>query len=338
MSACILVTGGAGYIGSHLVVVLMQAGFEVVIVNNLCNSSERSLDRLERLFGRRPRFVRTDVRDTAALDALFASHPIEGVIHLAVLKAVGESVAQPLRYFDNNLGSTLALLQAMERAGVRRLVFSSSATVYGDASSPIPESAALGASNPYGRTKLLCEDMLRELCRADPRWQLAILRYFNPVGAHPSGLIGESPQGTPQNLVPYLTQVASGQRECLSIFGSDWPTPDGTGVRDFIHVMDLVEGHLAALRYLQQRQAGITVNLGTGRGVSVREMLDAFQRVTGLSIRHRYAPRRSGDVAVSYADPALARQALGWVAQLGLERMCEDAWRWQVQNPHGYGD
>ncbi|AEG93930.1 UDP-glucose 4-epimerase GalE [Ramlibacter tataouinensis] len=338
MNARVLVTGGAGYIGSHTAVVLMQAGLDVVILDNLCNSSALVLDRLERVCSRRPEFVQADARDAAALDGVFARHRIDGVIHFAGLKAVGESVAQPLRYFDNNLGSTVTLLQAMERAGVRRLVFSSSATVYGDASaSPIPETAPLAVTNPYGRSKLMCEDMLRDLAQADPRWHIAILRYFNPVGAHPSGLIGESPRGTPANLMPYLVQVAGGQRESLQIFGSDYPTPDGTGVRDFIHVMDLAEGHLAALRYLERKGTGITVNLGTGRGVSVRQMLDTFQRVTGRAVAHRYADRRPGDVAVCYADAGRALQHLGWQARLGLERMCEDAWRWQAQNPAGYG-
>ncbi|WP_137890870.1 UDP-glucose 4-epimerase GalE [Ramlibacter sp. 2FC] len=337
MTSCILITGGAGYIGSHTAVTLMEAGHRVVIVDNLCNSSPRVLERLRQLCGDAFEFVRADLRDGAALDALFAHHTIAGVIHFAGLKAVGESVAQPLRYFDNNLGSTLSLLQAMGRAGVRRLVFSSSATVYGDPDQvPIPETAPLRATNPYGRSKLVCEDMLRDLLAADPRWQVAILRYFNPVGAHPSGLIGEAPNGAPNNLMPYVSQVAVGQRECLQIFGNDYPTPDGTGVRDYIHVMDLARGHQAALRYLAERQAPITVNLGTGRGVSVKELVDTFARVTGRPVAHRYTGRRPGDVAACYADTRLARKALGWQAEHDLARMCEDAWRWQSMNPAGY--
>lgn len=338
MTSTILITGGAGYIGSHTAVTLMAAGHRVVIVDNLCNSSERVLERLRRLCGDAFEFVRADLRDGAALDALFARHAIAGVIHFAGLKAVGESVAQPLRYFDNNLGSTLSLLQAMERAGLRRLVFSSSATVYGDPEQvPIPETAPLRATNPYGRSKLICEDMLRDLQASDPQWRIAILRYFNPVGAHPSGLIGEAPNGAPNNLMPYVSQVAVGQRECLQIFGNDYPTPDGTGVRDYIHVMDLARGHQAALRYLAERQASITVNLGTGRGVSVKELVDTFARVTGRPVAHRYTDRRPGDVAACYADTRLAREALGWQAEHGLARMCEDAWRWQSMNPAGYG-
>jgi UDP-glucose 4-epimerase len=338
MPTKILITGGTGYIGSHTAVELMAAGHEVVIVDNLCNSSVRVLDRLEQLCGRKFHFVEADVRDGTALDHLFAQHRIDGVIHFAGLKAVGESVAQPLRYFDNNVGSTLSLLQAMERAEVRRLVFSSSATVYGDPQSvPITESSPLHATNPYGRTKLVCEDILRDLQAADDRWHVAILRYFNPVGAHESGLIGEHPNGIPNNLMPFITQVAVGKREYLSIFGNDYPTPDGTGVRDYIHVVDLAQGHLAALRYLQDRAASITVNLGTGHGVSVKALMDTFARVTGVHIPHRFVARRPGDVAACYADTTLARQALGWQAQLGVDRMCQDAWRWQSNNPAGYG-
>ncbi len=333
----ILITGGAGYIGSHTAVELMNAGHEVVIVDNLCNSSIQVLDRLHQLCGPKFVFVQADVRDGAALGRLFVEHDIEGVIHFAGLKAVGESVAQPLRYFDNNVGSTLALLQAMDRAGVRRIVFSSSATVYGDPDSvPISESARLQVTNPYGRTKLMCEDILRDLQKADARWQVAILRYFNPVGAHESGLIGEHPNGIPNNLMPFITQVAVGQREFLSIFGQDYPTPDGTGVRDYIHVVDLAQGHLAALNHLQDRQASITVNLGTGRGVSVKELADTFARVNGVPIPYRFVDRRPGDVATLCADTTLAHNALGWQARLDVERMCTDAWRWQSGNPEGY--
>jgi len=337
MRNTILVTGGAGYIGSHTAVELMNAGHQVVIVDNLCNSSMAVLDRIRALGGERLSFTQADVRDSAALDRLFAQHSIDGVIHFAGLKAVGESVAQPLRYFDNNVGSTLALLQAMARANVRRIVFSSSATVYGDPEQvPITEDSRLQVTNPYGRTKLMCEDILRDLQVSDPRWQVAILRYFNPVGAHISGTIGEHPSGIPNNLMPFITQVAVGQREFLSIFGRDYPTPDGTGVRDYIHVVDLAQGHLAALNYLQSQQASITVNLGTGRGVSVQELADTFARVTGVPVPYRFVDRRPGDVAACYADTRLAEQALGWKAQLDLARMCADAWRWQSQNPSGY--
>jgi len=333
----ILVTGGAGYIGSHTAVELLNAGHQVVIVDNLCNSSAKVLDRIEALAGKHFSFIQADVRDGAALDRIFAEHHIDGVIHFAGLKAVGESVAQPLRYFDNNVGSTLALLHAMDRAGVRRIVFSSSATVYGDPDQvPINESSRLQVTNPYGRTKLMCEDILRDLQVSDPRWQVAILRYFNPVGAHISGTIGEHPNGIPNNLMPFITQVAVGQREFLSIFGQDYPTPDGTGVRDYIHVVDLAQGHLAALSYLQNQQASITVNLGTGRGVSVKELAETFARVTGVPVPYRFVDRRPGDVAACYADTRLAQEALGWQAQLGVERMCLDAWRWQSNNPKGY--
>jgi UDP-glucose 4-epimerase len=333
----ILVTGGAGYIGSHTAVELLNAGHQVVIVDNLCNSSAKVLDRIEALAGKNFSFVQADVRDSAALDRIFAEHRIDGVIHFAGLKAVGESVAQPLRYFDNNVGSTLALLHAMERANVRRMVFSSSATVYGDPDQvPITESSRLQVTNPYGRTKLMCEDILRDMQVSDPRWQVAILRYFNPVGAHISGTIGEHPNGIPNNLMPFITQVAVGQREFLSIFGQDYPTPDGTGVRDYIHVVDLAQGHLAALNYLQNQQASITVNLGTGRGVSVKELAETFARVTGVPVPYRFVDRRPGDVAACYADTRLAKEALGWQAQLGVDRMCQDAWRWQSNNPQGY--
>jgi UDP-glucose 4-epimerase len=337
----ILITGGAGYIGSHTAVELLNAGHHVVILDNLCNSSIKVLDRIQNLAGPNFTFIQEDVRNASALDAIFKAHAIEGVIHFAGLKAVGESVAQPLRYFDNNVGSTLALLQAMDRANVRRIVFSSSATVYGDpAQVPITEASQLQVTNPYGRTKLMCEDILRDLQAADPQnsnlWQVAILRYFNPVGAHISGTIGEHPNGIPNNLMPFITQVAVGKREFLSIFGNDYPTPDGTGVRDYIHVVDLAQGHLAALNYLQSKQQSITVNLGTGRGVSVKELADTFAKVTGVPVPYKYVDRRPGDVAACYANTTLAEQELGWKAKLGVERMCEDAWRWQSQNPNGY--
>jgi len=337
MTAKILITGGAGYIGSHTAVELMNSGHEVVIVDNLCNSNPKVLDRLTALCGERFTFVQADARDAIALDRVFAQNQIRGVIHFAGLKAVGESVTQALRYFDNNVGSTLALLGAMDRAGVHRLVFSSSATVYGDpAQVPINEASRLQVTNPYGRTKLICEDILRDLQAADPRWQVAILRYFNPVGAHESGTIGENPSGIPNNLMPFISQVAVGKREFLSIFGKDYPTPDGTGVRDYIHVVDLAQGHLAALRYLQDKQASITVNLGTGQGVSVLELAETFARVTGVPVPYQFSDRRPGDVATCYADTRLAQSSLNWRAALGVERMCADAWRWQSSNPHGY--
>jgi UDP-glucose 4-epimerase len=337
MTPKILITGGAGYIGSHTAVELLNAGHHVVIVDNLCNSSIKVLDRIKTLAGPNFTFIQEDVRNATALDAIFKQHAIEGVIHFAGLKAVGESVAQPIRYFDNNVGSTLALLQAMDRANVRRIVFSSSATVYGDpAQVPITEASQLQVTNPYGRTKFMCEEVLRDLQAADSRWQVAILRYFNPVGAHVSGTIGEHPNGIPNNLMPFITQVAVGKREYLNIFGNDYPTPDGTCVRDYIHVVDLAQGHLAALNYLQTKQQSITVNLGTGHGVSVKELADTFAKETGVPVPYKFVDRRPGDVAACYANTQLAEKELGWKAQLNVERMCKDAWRWQSQNPNGY--
>ncbi len=336
MTSPILITGGTGFIGSHTVVTLVNASQHVVILDNLCNSSRKVLDRLARLHASPIEFVEADIRDTKALDAVFARYNFAGVIHFAGLKAVGESVAQPLRYFENNVGGTINLLQAMDRANVRRIVFSSSATVYGDPEVvPIPETAALTATNPYGRTKLMCEDALRELHTADPRWSIAILRYFNPVGAHESGLLGEAPNGIPNNLMPYITQVALGQREHLQIFGNDYDTPDGTGVRDYLHVMDLAAGHLAALRALDAPKL-LTVNLGTGQGVSVQQMVDTFARVNQVPITHRVVARRPGDVAQCLADATLAKQLLNWQTSLDLDRMCIDAWRWQSMNPQGF--
>ncbi len=336
MTQPILITGGTGFIGSHTVVTLAEAGQPVVILDNLCNSSPKVLDRLAKLGASPLEFVQADIRDSAALDALFVRYNFAGVIHFAGLKAVGESVAQPLRYLENNVSGTINLLQAMDRANVRRIVFSSSATVYGDpASVPIPETAALTATNPYGRTKLMCEDALRELHAADPRWSIAILRYFNPVGAHESGLLGEAPNGIPNNLMPYITQVALGQREHLQVFGNDYDTPDGTGVRDYLHVSDLAAGHLAALRALSEPKL-LTVNLGTGRGISVQDMVDTFARVNGVPIPHKVVSRRPGDVAVTLADPRQAKAQLNWEAQYDLARMCADAWRWQSMNPQGF--
>jgi UDP-glucose 4-epimerase len=324
-----LVTGGNGFIGSHTVVELLSAGHEVFVVDNLCNSKGSVLDRIERIAGRRPGFAQIDLRDRAGLRRVFAERRFDAVIHFAGLKAVGESVARPLAYFDNNVTGSVALFECMSEAGVRRIVFSSSATVYGEpASVPIREDFPLSASNPYGRSKLMIEEILRDVARSDAQWRVALLRYFNPVGAHASGLIGEDPRGIPGNLMPYLAQVAAGQLAEMPVFGDDYPTPDGTGVRDYVHVADLARGHLAALAAL--REPGVlTVNLGTGRGYSVLEMVRAFAAASGQPVPHRVMARRPGDVAQCYADPDLARKLLGWQAQLGLEAMCVDTWRWQ---------
>jgi len=334
----ILVTGGAGYIGSHTCVELLAAGHEVVVVDNLANSSAEALERVRRISGREPGFHRLDLREGAALREVFARSRFDAVIHFAGLKAVGESVQKPLHYYDNNVTGTLRLLECMREAGVKRLVFSSSATVYGDpASVPIREDFTLSASNPYGRTKLFIEEILRDEQRANPDWDIVLLRYFNPVGAHASGLIGEDPAGIPNNLMPYVSQVAVGKLECLNVWGNDYPTPDGTGVRDYIHVVDLALGHLAAL----QRGQGPGVrayNLGTGRGYSVLEMIAAFERASGRKVPYRFAPRRPGDVAACYADPTLAHRELGWKAERDVDAMCRDAWHWQSQNPRGYAD
>ncbi len=340
MNHPILVTGGTGFIGSHTVVALAKAGQPVVILDNLCNSSSKVLDRLALLNASPLEFINADIRDAAALDALFARYQFAGVIHFAALKSPGESVSQPLRYLENNVGGTLQLLKAMDRANVRRLVFSSTAAVYGPpAFVPVPESAELRCKTPYARSKLMCEDALRELHNADPRWQIAILRYFNPVGAHESGLIGEAPNGIPNNLMPFITQVALGQRDHLQIFGNDYDTPDGTGVRDYLHVCDLAEGHLAALQALNNtanQPQLIAVNLGTGQGVSVMQMVETFARVNGIDIPYQIVPRRAGDVAQCLADPTQARRLLNWQTQHNLDRMCADAWRWQSMNPQGF--
>ncbi|WP_311946912.1 UDP-glucose 4-epimerase GalE [Halomonas piscis] len=334
----ILVTGGAGYIGSHMVLTLLEAGHDVVVLDNLANASRESLSRVAELAGKTPAFVEGDIRDRECLDRLFAEHTISDVLHFAGLKAVGESVAQPLRYYENNVAGTLTLCQAMAAAGVFRLVFSSSATVYGDGHPmPIHEGLPTGTpTNPYGTSKLMVENVLRDLARADERWSVALLRYFNPVGAHESGRIGEDPNGKPNNLVPFIAQVAVGRREALSVFGDDYPTPDGTGVRDYIHVMDLVEGHLAAMRVLASRRGVGIWNLGTGRGYSVLEMVRAFEQASGRPVPYRIEPRREGDIAECWADPALARKELGWQAARGLDAMLADTWRWQRANPHGY--
>lgn len=333
----ILLTGGAGYIGSHTCLELLRAGHQVVVVDNLSNSHAKALDRVRQLAGKDLVFHREDLRDAAAMERIFASADITSVIHFAALKAVGESVQKPLLYWDNNVTGTLVLLAQMEKAGVRTMVFSSSCTVYGDpASVPIREDFPLSAVNPYGMTKLTIERILADLYRADPTWNLALLRYFNPVGADPSGAIGEDPNGVPSNLVPYITQVAIGKHPEVLVYGDDYPTPDGTGVRDYIHVTDLSIGHLRALERLQTRPGFLVCNLGTGRGYSVLEMIKAMEQATGRRIPYRIAPRRAGDVAEAWADPSRARTELGWSATRGLDQMCEDAWRWQVHNPNGY--
>ncbi|HEX7386075.1 MAG TPA: UDP-glucose 4-epimerase GalE [Castellaniella sp.] len=334
----LLVTGGAGYIGSHTVLELLSGGQDVLILDNLSNSSQESLRRVGELTGRTARFVQGDIRDRALLDHLFSHTSITAVVHFAGLKAVGESVREPLRYYENNVAGSITLCEAMEAAGVRRLVFSSSATVYGDPDQvPIAETCPTGTpTNPYGGSKLMVEQILQDLAHADPRWSVALLRYFNPVGAHASGRIGEDPQGIPNNLLPYVAQVAVGRLEQLSVFGSDYPTPDGTGVRDYIHVVDLAQGHLAALDYLQQHTGAHVWNLGTGTGYSVLEMIHAFEAASGRTIPYTLAPRRSGDIAACWADPGKAQRELGWHASRGLPQMMADTWRWQSQNPRGY--
>jgi UDP-glucose 4-epimerase len=333
----VLVTGGAGYIGSHTVLLLLEAGYSVVVLDNLSNSSRESLNRVERLTGKSLEFIEGDIRDSVCLKQLFKAHDIAAVIHFAGLKAVGESVAQPLRYYDWNVTGTLRLLEAMDNADVRTMVFSSSATVYGDpASVPIREDFPLSATNPYGATKLHIEDMLRDLYTSDTRWQIVLLRYFNPVGAHESGEIGEDPNGIPNNLLPFIAQVAIGRREKLNVFGGDYETADGTGVRDYIHVMDLAQGHVAALQAFEKAQGLLTVNLGTGQGYSVLEMIEAFSKSCGRDVPYDIVARRPGDVAVCYADPSQAIEVLGWRAIRGIDAMCRDHWLWQEKNPNGY--
>lgn len=328
----VLVTGGTGFIGSHTCVELLACGHDVVILDNLCNSRKDVVDRIAAVSGRSPTLVQGDIRDQALVGEIIRTHDVEAVIHFAALKAVGESCERPLDYFHNNISGTISLMQAMDEAGVRLLVFSSSATVYGEPDiCPIPESAPTRVTNPYGRTKLVCEQLISDKAVSQPDFHAAILRYFNPVGAHPSGLIGEAPNGTPNNLMPYVAQVACGQRDFLQVFGSDYPTHDGTGVRDYIHVVDLAEAHVRALDFLDRERRSVTVNLGTGRGYSVLEVAKAFERASGHPVPLRIVGRRAGDVASCYADPSLANELLGWSAGLGLERMCEDAWRWQLR-------
>jgi len=333
----ILVTGGAGYIGSHTCVELLGAGHDVVVVDNLSNSSEESLRRVRELAGRDLEFHKVDIREREPLDAVFARHDFDAVIHFAGLKAVGESVQVPLRYYENNVTGTLSLLEVMADRGVTSIVFSSSATVYGEpASVPITEDFPLAASNPYGRTKLFIENIMRDLCGADPQWRAVLLRYFNPVGAHPSGRIGEDPRGIPNNLMPYVMQVAVGRLPRLQVFGDDYPTPDGTGVRDYIHVVDLAQGHVAAIDKLGDLPGCTAINLGTGRGYSVLEMVAAAREASGREIPYTVAARRQGDIATCYADPSYAAEVLGWQADRGIAEMCADHWRWQSGNPQGY--
>lgn len=333
----ILVTGGAGYIGSHTCVELLNDHYDIVVLDNLNNSSEESLRRVEKITGKPVTFVKGDIRDRTLLDQLFNEHRIDAVIHFAGMKAVGESVEIPLTYYENNVYGTLTLLEAMKKADVKSIVFSSSATVYGDpASLPIREDFPTSATNPYGRSKLMVEEIMRDLAKSDSQWRIALLRYFNPAGAHPSGLIGEDPNDIPNNLTPYISQVAIGKLEKLSIFGDDYPTKDGTGVRDYIHVVDLAMGHIRAIEKLRTITGAHAWNLGVGTGYSVLEMVKAFEKASGRPVPYKIAPRRAGDIAACYADPQKAFQELGWKAEKGLEEMVADGWRWQSQNPNGY--
>ena len=336
----VLVTGGAGYIGSHTCVELLERGYDVVVIDNLCNSSAVALERVEKLTGKSLTFYRGDVRDEALLNRIFRTHEIGCVIHFAGLKAVGESVSIPWKYYDNNLNSTLVLTKAMEEAGVRNLIFSSSATVYtADNEMPLRETSRTGGcTNPYGWTKYMTEQILSGMANADREWSMVLLRYFNPIGAHESGLIGEDPRGIPNNLMPYITQVAVGRREYLNIYGDDYDTHDGTGVRDYIHVVDLAKGHVAAVEFVCGNKGCEVFNLGTGIGYSVLDMVKAFNAANGLDLPYRIAPRRPGDVARMFADPNKSARILGWKAEKTLEDMCRDSWNWQSRNPNGYGE
>lgn len=336
----ILVTGGAGYIGSHTCVELLNAGYEVVIIDNLCNSSEKALQRVEQITGKNVKFYQADLLNKAALENVFDCEKIESVIHFAGLKAVGESVAKPLEYYHNNMTGTFQLCDAMRRHGVKNIIFSSSATVYGDpAFVPITEECPKGKiTNPYGQTKGMLEQVLTDLHTADPEWNVVLLRYFNPIGAHESGLIGEDPKGIPNNLVPYIAQVAVGRMEALGVFGDDYDTPDGTGVRDYIHVVDLAKGHVKAIQKLEEKAGVCIYNLGTGKGYSVLEVLHAFEKACGKTLPYVIKPRRPGDIAVCYADPAKAKAELGWTAEKGIDEMCADSFHWQSKNPNGYAD
>lgn len=334
----ILVTGGAGYIGSHTCVELLNAGYDVVVVDNLCNSCEESLKRVERITGKMPTFYEADLLDRAAIDHIFDVECIDSVIHFAGLKAVGESVYKPLEYYHNNITGTLILCDVMREHGVKNIVFSSSATVYGSPKTvPIKEDFPLSVTNPYGRTKLMLEEILQDFYVADPEWNIILLRYFNPIGAHESGLIGEDPKGIPNNLVPYITQVAVGKLKCLGVFGDDYDTPDGTGVRDYIHVVDLAIGHVKAIEKLNKEKGGVFIyNLGTGVGYSVLDIVKSFEKACSREIKYEIKDRRPGDIATCYADAAKAKEELGWTAERGIEKMCEDSWRWQSNNPNGY--
>lgn len=335
--ATVLLTGATGYIASHTWLALQSAGYGVVGLDDFSNSSPEVLNRIQELGGRRPVFVQADVNDGAALDAVFAAHTIDAVVHFAAFKAVGESTAEPLKYYANNIGGLVSVCQAMQRHGVKNFVFSSSATVYGEPQFlPYTEAHPLAAMNVYGRTKLYGEQILRDLEASDSAWNIAWLRYFNPVGAHESGRMGEDPRGVPNNLMPYVQQVAVGRREFLSVYGGDYDTPDGTGVRDYLHVMDLAEGHVAAVRYLLGEKKSVTVNLGTGVGVSVLDLVRAFERAAGKPIAYKVVDRRPGDLPAYYADATLAKTLLGWSAQRNLDQMCKDSWRWQSANPSGY--
>lgn len=337
MNKKVLVTGGTGYIGSHTVVQLLAANYSVVIFDNLCNSSREVLNRIELLSGKKVDFVEGDIRNRDVLRTTFQLHSIDSVIHFAGLKAVGESQAQPLQYYDNNVNGSVILLEEMAKANIKTIVFSSSATVYGDPGySQYKEETPVAPINVYGRTKLMVEDIIKDLKNSDASWRAALLRYFNPVGAHASGKMGENPSGIPNNLMPFVAQVAVGKREKLSVYGNDYNTPDGTGKRDYIHVEDLAAGHLAALKVLENQSDLLTLNLGTGKPNSVLEMIHAFEKASGKKINYEIVARRSGDLAEYYADPTLAEKKLGWQAQLGIDRMCEDTWRWQMNNPNGY--
>ena len=333
----ILVTGGAGYIGSHTCILLIEAGHKVVVFDNFCNASKESICRVEKIVDQKIELVEGDIRNREDLHKAFNAHKIDAVIHFAGLKAVGESVAQPLKYYDNNVHGTAVLCEVMAEHGCKSIVFSSSATVYGDPhTTPIKENFPLSATNPYGRTKLFIEEMLRDLYVSDESWKIVLLRYFNPVGAHSSGTIGEDPNGIPNNLMPFITQTAVGKRSCLSVFGDDYDTPDGTGVRDYIHVVDLADGHVKALEKMNDLTKVMTVNLGTGNGYSVLDMVKAFEKASGKEVPYCIAPRRSGDIAECYADPSYAKEILCWEAKRGIDEMCEDSWRWQSMNPDGY--
>lgn len=335
----ILVTGGAGYIGSHTCVELLNEGYEVVVIDNLCNSSKESLTRVEQITGKQVKFYEADIRDKDALDRIFLDEDIEAVIHFAGLKAVGESVAKPLEYYFNNITGTLVLCDIMRKHNVKNMVFSSSATVYGIPKSvPMDETFPTGATNPYGRTKLMLEEIFKDLYVSDNDWNIILLRYFNPIGAHKSGRIGENPNGIPNNLMPYITQVAVGRLKCLGVFGNDYPTPDGTGVRDYIHVVDLASGHVKAIEKISTNPGLKVYNLGTGKGYSVLDIVKNFEKASGVKIPYEIKPRRAGDIAECYADASKAKEELGWEAKYGILEMCEDSWRWQSNNPNGFAD